>query len=120
MSKRIQVEECTVLDIKRLPPIERSYTEEELIRAKFYPDEPTASTGPRVADLMVTWANGQSSQRVSVKVVLTFPNYGRTRQWFECPVCHRRVAKLFSPDPAQSEFRCRHCYRLVYRSQYEW
>jgi len=47
------------------------------------------------------------------------PAHSGIRQWFECPRCQRRVGRLFSPDPA-SDFKCRHCYRLVYRSQYEW
>lgn len=38
---------------------------------------------------------------------------GGVRPWFHCPVCHRRVAKLYG----SSMFACRHCLRLNYSSQ---
>src|SRR5262249_39726998 len=78
----------------------------------------TNPTGPRIADLRLTWPNNEC-QRLSVTILLTYPNFGGFRQWFECPGCQRRVGKLYSPDPA-SDFRCRRCHKLVYRSQYEW
>jgi hypothetical protein len=117
MSNRIKVDECAIIDIKDLPPFERSYTDQEFLLSRLYPGRKIQGTGPRVADLRVTWPTGEW-QRVNVKAVLTFPNYGGTRQWFECPGCQRRVRKLYAPDPA-SDFKCRLCYRLLYRSQYQ-
>ena len=117
MSNRIQAEDCAALDIKQLWRVERSHKVEDVVRAESSPDEDIEPTGPRLANIGVSWPNGVW-QRVGVNVTLTFPNCGGTRQWFECPGCQRRVEKLYSPGPGQ-EFRCRHCYRLVYRSQYE-
>src|SRR5690348_8838194 len=45
----------------------------------------------------------------------TFPNYGGARWWVRC-VCGRRVAKLYLP-PGSTNFRCRNCHRLRYRTQ---
>jgi len=44
-------------------------------------------------------------------------NFGGSRVWFKCPAygCGRRVAILYGG----AVFACRHCYRLVYRSQRE-
>ena len=44
----------------------------------------------------------------------TQPDNDAVQQWFLC-ACERRVAKLYLP-PAKSEFRCRQCHNLTYRS----
>ena len=44
-------------------------------------------------------------------------NYGGDRNWFACPRCRRRVAKLFLR--ASAGFVCRHCGRVNYASQSE-
>jgi hypothetical protein len=41
---------------------------------------------------------------------------GGRRWWFLCPGCTRRMGVLYLP-PGQTEFRCRGCYGLRYRSQ---
>ena len=48
----------------------------------------------------------------------TFCHYGGVRYWFICPAvgCGKRVAKLYL---GQKYFACRHCCRLVYKSQRE-
>ena len=43
-------------------------------------------------------------------------HYGGTRAWFECPACSRRCARLYF---LRSNFRCRTCHGLAYRSQLE-
>lgn len=45
----------------------------------------------------------------------TFPHYGGARWWMRC-ACGRRVAKLYLP-PGSTNFRCRSCHRLRYRTQ---
>lgn len=45
----------------------------------------------------------------------TFPRYGGTRWWIRC-ICGRRVAKLYLPS-SSTNFRCRRCHRLRYRTQ---
>lgn len=43
-------------------------------------------------------------------------NFGGARLWFHCPVCERRVAKLYL---RHRDFRCLACTELCYRSQLE-
>jgi hypothetical protein len=50
-----------------------------------------------------------------VPITTTTPRFGGIRHWFRCPGCGHSVCKLFLP-PGASEFRCRRCSRLSYRS----
>jgi hypothetical protein len=50
-----------------------------------------------------------------VRLARTPCNYGKTRPWFLCPCCGRRVAILWG----DSIYACRHCHRLVYDCQRE-
>ena len=65
---------------------------------------------------------GPSGERedVSEPVPLSWTacNFGGERPWFICPGagCGRRVAVLYGP---RRYFLCRHCYELVYESQWE-
>lgn len=47
-------------------------------------------------------------------------NAGRAymRWFFDCPMCHRRVSKLYLP-PNELHFACRHCHDLRYQAQIE-
>lgn len=47
----------------------------------------------------------------------TQPDNPTIQQWFLCPAadCDRRCAKLYLP-PDGTEFRCRRCHNLTYRS----
>ena len=62
--------------------------------------------------------NGSDWKDVSypVRLVYTPCNMGGQRVWWQCPAagCGRRVAVLYG---GTGIFACRHCYRLVYRSQ---
>jgi hypothetical protein len=59
-----------------------------------------------------------------VQLLSTKPNFGGTRWWFACPLqlngktCNRRVGKLYLP-PGESQFGCRQCHDLTYRSSQE-
>jgi hypothetical protein len=57
------------------------------------------------------------SEEYPVGLSWTPCTFGGQRAWFTCPAagCGRRVAILYGG----SIFACRHCYRLVYRSQRE-
>jgi hypothetical protein len=46
----------------------------------------------------------------------TRPHMGGLRWWFTCPLCRRRVRKLFLP-PRASYFGCRFCHALSYASR---
>lgn len=43
-------------------------------------------------------------------------HYGGKRPWWQCPVCDRRAALLYSGDGC---YACRRCRQLAYRSQRE-
>lgn len=42
-------------------------------------------------------------------------HYGGRRMWLACPICCRRVAKIYRPVN-ESAFACRKCHQLNYRS----
>jgi len=44
------------------------------------------------------------------------PFYGGLRWWFLCPLCSRRVRKLYLPMDGAHQFGCRHCHALSYDS----
>ncbi|HXG68722.1 MAG TPA: hypothetical protein VNO70_26735 [Blastocatellia bacterium] len=58
-----------------------------------------------------------TGERFDYKVALTTtrPHFGGRRWWFVCPLCARRVGKLYLP-PGGRYFGCRHCHDLTYRS----
>ena len=58
---------------------------------------------------------GKEEVRYPVRLVDTPCNFGGRRWWFTCPICKRRVAKLYLP-PGAKYFGCRHCYNLTYQS----
>ena len=64
--------------------------------------------------------NGGENQKFRYKVPLqtTQPNFGGLRWWFTCPLCNRRVRKIYRP-PLAEKYLCRHCHRLTYRSSQE-
>jgi hypothetical protein len=60
--------------------------------------------------------DGESKERCyAVRLKWTPCTYGGERVWFLCPSvgCGRRVAILY----VGPIFACRHCYRLIYRTQ---
>ena len=51
-----------------------------------------------------------------VRLTPTKCNYGGQRWWFICNYCQRRVGVLYIGD---SDFACRRCYNLTYKSRNE-
>ena len=84
--------------------------------------EPAGSIGVRVYGphslaLVYTVAqhDGQrldGSQRIALDA--TECNYGGSRPWFVCPVCHSRAGVLYL---RAARFACRACQRVAYTSQ---
>ena len=62
---------------------------------------------------------GDATEHV-IAITSTMLVSGGERQWFRCPGlgCGRRVGCLYMPRNA-TRWRCRHCHRLLYRSQRE-
>ncbi len=50
----------------------------------------------------------------TIAVLTTRPHFGGLRYWFKCG-CGRRVGRLYLPQE-QRVFKCRHCFRITYRS----
>jgi hypothetical protein len=68
------------------------------------------------AEVVLTYrANGRPmEQKIACEPTEQYPS-GR-RWWFLCPGCNRRMGVLYL-SPGRTEFRCRGCYSLRYRSQ---
>lgn len=66
----------------------------------------------------LTLAYTVNGEPITDQVLLTStrPHYGGYRWWFACRRCNRRVGVLFNPG---SVWRCRHCWRITYRSSNE-
>jgi len=75
-------------------------------------------TSTRLPELVEIVTSDQSGKRAVFRIVMleTGPHYGGSRQWYACPRCGRRAAKLYAP--AVNLLACRKCLRLVYRCQY--
>jgi hypothetical protein len=67
-------------------------------------------------DLDLRRRDDEAPVRQTVELVQTIPHFGGFRKWFRCPACGSRAPRLFLP-PTASEFRCKRCHRLRYRSQ---
>lgn len=56
----------------------------------------------------------------TIKLTWTPCRFGGQRKWFDCPLCHRRVGKLYLPNFRPSHaWYCRHCYDLTYVQRQE-
>lgn len=69
------------------------------------------------------WASlslGEAPDLQIVQLLPWAPRFGGRGWWMVCPSCSRRCRKLFKPpraaDGQNLEFRCRHCWHLVYAS----
>jgi len=69
----------------------------------------------------------QDKERYEQDVRLSFTpcNYGKERPWLHCPLCARRVFRLFYYDNVWNNgkqvhyFACRHCLKLTYDQRRE-
>jgi hypothetical protein len=72
-------------------------------------------------ELVYTWTPYGDEPRpviCRVELVTTACTYGGSRQWFRCPVCARRCAKIYGLSRTGG-FACRVCERLAYSSEAE-
>ena len=53
---------------------------------------------------------------VGLQFATSKTNFVGTRLWLRCPSCSRRVVNWYCPQD-ESEFLCRHCHNLSYKSQ---
>lgn len=57
---------------------------------------------------------GPKCNNSTISIVTTKCYYGGTREWFECPKCHKRAGILYLDN---DNFSCRKCLNLTYISQ---
>lgn len=129
-TKKLTVEECRSLDVKR-------WVRENIIAPNQYTiggwqwsDRHTGKklstisyqvcTGPAEgwARLFYTFTAGQHQGKdldYRIPLTTTRPQFGGLRWWFHCPECGRRVGKLYLA-PGAERFLCRHCHDLAYES----
>ena len=69
----------------------------------------------------VPYQNGDESKVYKIFLSLSRGNYGNSRYWLICPImsCSKRVRKLYLTKDQDNMplYICRHCLKLVYRSQ---
>jgi len=65
--------------------------------------------------LPLSYYVGDQLVSYSVELDTTHCNYGGKRYWFLCPICKKRVAKIYLPSGGKY-FACRSCNYLTYRS----
>ena len=64
------------------------------------------------------WGEMTNSHHYPVELERTHTSFGAERVWFQCPVCGRRVRKLYlPPGERRFHFLCRSCHGLTYRSR---
>lgn len=64
------------------------------------------------------WGEMTNSHHYPVELERTRTSFGAERVWFQCPVCGRRVRKLYlPPGERRFHFLCRSCHHLSYRSR---
>lgn len=67
--------------------------------------------GYQACDVSGTWVEMVSK----LELLASKTNFNGLRFWFACPLCRRRVGKLYLP-PGKLHFACRHCHELTYTS----
>jgi hypothetical protein len=72
---------------------------------------------PTAVSFAATWPDGYGGT-VSVSVVGTRQHLGGFRAWYVCGACDRRVGRLYQPSPSRA-FSCRHCWGVLYDSQFQ-
>ncbi len=131
-SKKITVEECRRLDVRRLhregllePGYRFSWSWSRAGRQiASIGGLVLGSSRPERVVLLFRHRSGLSAEwegvQEPVELDWTPCNFGGERPWFVCPgvvngvACGRRVAVLYGPG---HYFLCRHCYDLSYQSQ---
>jgi len=75
--------------------------------------------------LQIKFTRDGIKQEQNILLTFTRCNYGGRRAWFLCPICGRRVGKVYLPctiyinGERVKKFACRNCYRLTYLQRQE-
>jgi hypothetical protein len=120
LSERLRAEDCVALDALQLghgSPDQFLSMAESLIMKGRAPDASRDALFARQIEIAIERPGHDAPRHLWITVVPTRVNFGGIRQWFLCPRCSRRVRKLYFADGREG-MACRHCLRLVYRSQY--
>lgn len=87
------------------------HTGEEL-SSIYYMLLPETDTEPM---LILFYTKNGSKIQEPVSFTNTCPHFGGVRWWFTCPMCKKRVGKLYLPTRGEL-FGCRKCHTLTYKS----
>jgi hypothetical protein len=68
------------------------------------------------AEFTAVWPDGEQT-RGRIDLATTVPHFGGLRHFYLCPICARKVLKLYWLEEDR-QLRCRLCRRLVYEAQY--
>lgn len=79
------------------------------LKYSYYPEETTEPL------LVLSYILRGDKVTEPISFQKTTPHFGGSRWWFICPLCSRRVGKLYLAR-ARYYFACRHCYQLSYKS----
>jgi hypothetical protein len=124
--RKIRVENCIVLDSLEMAARCFDLPDAPLSSRKAHGMQPTGLHFMPIANerrppaVRIDSLSGYGRELIVeqvVRFVSSRPSRGNLQWWFSCPRCERRVRKLYlPPGPVESQFACRHCHQLTYRS----
>ena len=122
MARKKLVSQCWALDVRQLNREGKLIPDcrlEWVWRDQARNQKATLSILVRESCLELNYMFGPERGKTWIheRIPLVWVRHGHHGQriCFACPVCQRRCAILYAPD---NRFRCRHCARVGYPSQY--
>jgi len=114
-----RVEDCSVvLDIQQLRPDGRAVEGSGTVRMGPHSLAYRVLIGDENAVEIAYVTHDGAETRPHCQRIALAPPWDRFEAlgwWFACPICGRRVEKLYLPN-AQASFACRRCSQLIYTS----
>lgn len=112
---RLTVEDCLPLSVHQIMPGKQTVTwmqgEKKLASLDYERSRDAVTISSQ--SISMRPVRTIDAHRLALTTTMQWRNKS-AQQWFLCG-CGKRVAKMYLA-PSQTEFRCRHCLRLTYRS----
>lgn len=109
---KIKCEQCLSIDVRRFA---RSSLLRDGVRFIWrWDNDSVISVSVRNYTVVLQYTVDDVPVHQTIALRTTDCQYGGNREWFVCPCCHERRAKLFLRS---KRFACRTCQRLRYHSQ---
>lgn len=119
-AQNVLIDNMCRLDVRELHRRGRLYAGSSFVWSWLRGGEHVGSVGIRVTldEVILAYrlGDGAEPKRKTLYLSRTPCQYGGSRTWFHCPWCAHRVAVVYM---AGSDWGCRHCLRVRYRSQSE-